>query len=353
MAAYISFQPSDYFNTTLYTGNGTTDTAITGVGFQSDFTWIKNRSVTDNNVLTDAVRGVTKVMNSNNNTATGTDGEGLTAFGADGFTVGNDGPYNGSAENLVAWNWKAGTTSGLSGGTITPSSYSINTTAGFGIYKYGGNATAGATIAHGLGAAPKFLITKKESTAGDWHIAHQSMFNPWNSYCYLNTSNGIQENDSATWFLNDTAPDATNITLGSGAGINGSGVDYMIYAFVPKKGYSQFGGYKGNGNVNGPFIYTGFRPAYVMIKSYWGGASGAGAWAIFDTKRLGYNVNNDHLVANETQIESTDDVLDILSNGFKIRATTNMVNGSSWDYMYMAFAESPIVSSNDIPTVAR
>ena len=349
MAAYISFQPKDVFKAKDYTGNGSTQ-SITGVGFQPGLNWIKDNS-TDRHNLTDAARGATYWIRSDQTAASTADANAMTAFNADGFSVGSTDAVNKHATSLISWNWKAGTTSGLSGGTITPSAYSINTTTKFGIYKYTGNATSGATIAHGLGVAPKFLITKKISTTGDWHVAHQGNGSyPWNSYLYLNTTDATQEENSATWFLNNTAPDATNITLGDGAGINGSGVDYVIYAWAPVTGYSSFGQYKGTGNADGTFVYTGFKPSFVLIKRY---AGGTGNWWLWDNKREGYNEVNDNLYPDLTNAEDTSGrAINILSSGFKCINTDTGVNGDGSYYIYMAFGQ-PIVGSNGVVGTAR
>ena len=349
--AYISFQPKDFFSSKLYTGTGSSN-AITGVGFQPDFTWIKNRVAADNHMLFNSPSGVTKYVHSNLNTAETTQTESLKTFDSGGFTVGTYGDVNTNTEDYASWNWKAGTTSGLSGGTITPSAYSINTTSKIGIYKYEGNSTSGATIAHGLGVAPKMLITKKVSATGDWHVAHKdNSAYPWNSYLYLNTTNSTQEENSATWFLNDTAPDATNITLGNGTGINVTSSDYIIYAFAPVKGYSAIGSYIGNVNADGPFVYTGFKPSFVLTKPI----NYASAWVISDNKRPGYNpaaASDLSLQPNTAGAEITEARMDLLSNGFKINSAAGEVN-QAYNYMYIAFAANPIVSSNDVPGTAR
>jgi len=353
--AYLSFKPTDYFNTKLYTGDGSASQAQTGLGFQPDFNWTKARGLVEGQVLFDSVRGATQTIYSNATAAQSAIPSNLISFDVDGFTMGSNGEVGQNTENYASWNWKAGTTSGISGGTITPSSYSINTTSKFGIYKYSGNATSGATIAHGLGVAPTMLITKKISAVGDWHVAHQdNSAYPWNSYLYLNTTNGTQEENTATWFLNDTAPSSTLITLGNGTGINSSGVDYLIYAFADVKGFSKFGGYTGNGNVNGTFVYTGFRPNMIMIKN----TSGQN-WNLLDAVRNPSNVANKTFTPDTAAAEAVngtgagDKKIDILSNGFKIRTNSNELNQSGVNHIYMAWAQEPIVGSNDTPGVAR
>ena len=342
--AYISFQPKDYFNTVLHTGNGS-ELAVSGVGFEPDLTWIKNRSNVDFHVLTDTVRGATKYVRSNDGTLETTNAEGLKSFDSDGYTLGTQNQVNENTADFAGWNWKGATTAVPSGGTITPTACSFSATAGFGIYAYAGNATSGATIAHGLGAVPKMLIIKERSDGASWCVYHERTGNDY--ILNLNDSGGGSGGTSGHW--NDTTPTSTVFTIGNSSELNDGSETYVAYAFADVKGYSKFGGYTGNGTADGAFIYTGFRPAFVLIKS----TSGAGAWAMFDDKRDGYNIDNDHVSANTTAVEQTDDVLDIVSNGFKMRSTTNMVNGSGWTYVYMAFAKNPIVSSNGVPTVAR
>ena len=341
--AFISFQPSDHYSTKLYTGTGSDNLNITGVGFQPDLTWLKNRDVTDGHVVYDAVRGATQGIWTNNTDAQAVY-SGLKSFDSDGYTLGTYYDFNTSGEKMMSYNWKAGTTSGLSGGTITPSAYSINTTAGFGIYKYDGNGTAGATIAHGLGAAPEVVWCKKTSGSGSWS-------NGWldgMTFSKYITLNNDDEAFASSGYWNNTAPDATNITLGNGH-TNTSGVTQIMYAWTPIKGYSAMGFYEGNNNADGSFIYTGFRPAWVIIKNY---PSDGDTWGVWNDKALGYNPDNNSLHPNSTAVEGTGDYIDLLSNGFKLRNVAPAVNEAQY-YIYMAFAEFPIVSSNSNAGVAR
>ena len=346
MAEYISFQPSDFFNTVLWTGTGVSN-AITDVGFQPDFVWGKKRNAAYFPGLFDSVRGATKYLQSDVNAAEVTNAESLKTFDVNGFTAGTIGVLNEDAATYVGWNWKAGTTSGLSGGTITPSSYSFSTTNGFGIYKYTGNSTSGATIAHGLGATPKFIIIKRTDTTGAWMVYHQGMGNTK----YMSLDTDIAEATSASAW-NDTSPTSTLFSLGDGSNVNNSSGTYVAYVFAPIKGYSKFGTYTGNGNNDGPFLYTGFRPNFVMIKRLSGGDNG---WAMWDVKRNTYNPADNNLQAQwnngENYVDAGD--IDIVSNGFKIVVTDNDTNVDGYPYIYMAFSEFPIVSSNDIPGVAR
>ena len=350
MAEYISFQPSDFFNTKLYAGNSSTQ-AITGVGFQPDFVWLKNRTDTNNHRLYDASRGVENSLISDDNSAQSTS-TGLTAFDSDGFTLGSTGSQNGTGHDYASWNWKAGTTSGLSGGTLTPTAYSINTTSKFGIYTYSGTG-ATATIAHGLGVAPGLIIVKRTDTTANWAVYQEkNIAAPATDYLILNLTN-VTDDDVNLW--NDTAPTSTVFTIKSDAKVNNSSGTYVAYAFANVKGYSKIGTYKGNSSsTDGPFAYTGFKPAFVMVKA----PTQTVDWWIVDNKRLGYNVDNNALYPNDNKVESTSDFLDLLSNGFKLRSgsgggSVNISNTSGEPYLYIAFAESPIVSSNDVPTVAR
>ena len=347
MAAYISFQPSDYYNTKLYTGTGA-ELANTGVGFQPDFIWIKESSGTEAHALSTSVQGATYYLQSNTTGAEGTDAQGLKSFDADGFTVGTADQWNSNTEKYASFNWKGGTTSGIATNgstTITPSAYSFSQTAGISIIEYTGNGLAGAKVAHGLGAIPQVVICKIVTpyTGDDWTTYNHILGNTKN--IPLNATNAA---GTSTTRWNDTTPDSVNITLGTDSSVNKVGT-MIAYVFTGKKGFSQFGGYTGNGNADGPFIYTGFRPAWVMIKK----TSGTGYWWVFNNKSLGYNPNNGRVYANSNDAESTAVGVDLVSNGFKLRHTDGDTNASGGDYIYAAFAEFPIVSSNDIPTVAR
>ena len=348
MAEYISFQPSDFFSTTLFTGTGST-LAVTGVGFQPDLVWQKNRSITSNHLWTDAVRGTDSQIYCSSNSAEGTLTNVLTSFDSDGFTAGTSSDFNGSTNLIATWNWKAGTASGITGGTITPTSYSINTTSGFGIYEFTGTGSAG-TIAHGLGVAPQMVIVKKTNTTGDWYVYHKNMPSGNGYHMTLNTS--AIPASGTEW--NSTDPTSTVFSLGANSNVNASAATFMAYAFAPIKGYSQFGSYTANGAVDGPFIYTGFRPAFVMLKA---SVDGTNHWCLFDPKRTPYNPEAP-LFADNTDNESTVGTgypLDIVSNGFKPRSASSQTNSISYGspYIYAAFAEFPIVSSNDVPGVAR
>jgi hypothetical protein len=346
--AYTTINKStDYFNTKLYTGNGGTN-AITGVGFQPDLVWIKDRDATGYHFWTDAVRGVTKTLFSNTTGAEGTEVNGLTAFGTDGFTVGAHSNINTNGRNIVSWNWKAGGGQGSSNtdGSINTTYTSVNTTAGFSISTYSGNGTAGATIGHGLGVVPKMIIVKNKTHAGgNWVVYHESLGNTKAVYLDLTDASGT----AGAW--NNTSPTSSVFTVNDANALNGSGGrQYVAYCFAEKTGYSKFGSFTGNGNADGTFIYTGFKPSWIMFKR----TSAASDWTIFDTKRLTYNVNNLRLEANTTDAEPSGaaNKIDILSNGFKMRHSSSSFNNSGGTYIYMAFGQS-LVGTNNIPATAR
>ena len=338
-------KPNLHFNTKLYTGNGGTQ-AVTGVGFQTDWCWIKNRGVAESHVLFDSVRGVQKAMNSNTSSAEATSSNYLTAFGTDGFTVGASGLVNDNSNTYASWNWKAGTTSGITqgGASITPSSYSFNATSGFSIIKWTGT-NANATIPHGLGVAPKMIIIRRIDSTSDWAIYHHKIGNT--KRMVLN-STAAESGASANWF-NNTSPTANVFSVGTDGGSNGSTDNYIAYCFAEKKGYSKFGSYTGNGNADGAFVYTGFKPKLVIVKEY----GSTGNWIM---KNDYYDNQNDHyLLANSSDAETSGSVVafDLLSNGFKLRGTAGDSNGNGASILYMAFAENPIVGSNNVPATAR
>jgi hypothetical protein len=336
-------KPSDYFNTKLYTGNNSTN-AITGVGFQPDWTWIKPRNGTDGHVLFDSVRGVLKRLRTEGTNAEDTLNNSLTSFDTDGFTLGSSGEVNSSSYNLVSWNWLASnTTVSNTDGSIT-STVSANTTSGFSIVSYTGNGTAGATIGHSLGATPNVVLVKQRNASNNWMMYHSSLGNTGNMR--LNDTNAFAV-DTTYW--NDTSPNSTTFTLGTDGKGNGSGNTYIAYCFAEKKGFSKFGSYTGNGSADGTFIYTGFKPAWILIKR----SSGIGDWQLIDNKRSTFNVCDKRLQPNNSDAEAGSDTIDICSNGFKNRNTFTNFNGSGSTYIYMCFAENPLVSTAGVPCTAR
>ena len=341
--AYITFQPSDYFNTKIFTGNGSTQ-SITGVGFQPDWVWIKNRDHANHNVFFDAVRGGSKVIYANLTNAEAT-ASGVTAFDSDGFTLGNDSDTNRNTNSHASWNWRASGTSGSSNtdGSIT-STVSASTTSGFSVVKWTGSG-GNATIGTGLNAVPKMIIVKSLANTTSWMVYHSAIGN--NSEIYLNGTNAAAGSSTA-WQDTDPTSSVFYVAGGGGDGVNASG-DYIAYCFAEKKGFSKFGSYVGNGSASGTFIYTGFKPSFIMIKR----TDSTASWVMFDNKRLGYNVANYQLYANSTSTEGNNVLLDITSQGFKCRANHLDVNGSGASYIFMAFAEEPLVSSNGVPATAR
>jgi hypothetical protein len=331
---------SSYFNTVLYTGTGAS-LANTGVGFQPDWVWIKGRSGATDHGLYDAVRGVQKDLVSNATSAETTQTTGLTAFGSDGFTVGALAKLNTSSATYVAWNWLgANTTVSNTSGSIT-STVSANTTSGFSIVSYTG-AGGSSTVGHGLNVAPAVYITKNRSSTSSWQMYHKSV---GNTYATALQSTAVPDL-GAYW--NNTSPTSSVFSI-NGTSTNNSTNNYIAYCFAEVKGYSKFGSYTGNGSTDGTFTYTGFKPAFVLIKP----SSIVGDWYLFDNKRIGYNDFNAQLYPNLSNAEAQDNKIDLFSNGFKIRSTGTSVNGSGTTYIYMAFSENPFVSSKGLPCTAR
>jgi len=345
--SYISFQPSDYFNTKIWTGNGSAGNAQTGVGFQPDWVWYKARSQAYSHGLFDAVRGTSKQLYSNTTSDEATY-SGVTSFDSDGFTLGTDAGGNGNGVTYVSWNWKAGTTSGIAtnGSTvITPSAYSFNQTSGFSIVQYTGNGNTTTKVAHGLGSVPKMIIIKKTSAAGDnWKVYHVSIGNT--TALQLDNDGGTSGGSDNFY---DTTPDTVNFTLGNHTSVNANGATYIAYVFAEKKGHSKFGSYAGNGNANGPFLYTGFKPAWIMFKR----TDSSQSWNMLDNKRSPINAVDKYINAESNGAEDTFSFGDFTSNGMKLRGTGTSFNASGGSYIYMAFAEEPLVSSNNIPATAR
>ena len=340
-------KPSDYFNTVLYSGNGTAigsgGQAITGVGFAPDWTWIKERSSTSPHKLLDTVRGATKELESSATSAEATTAESLASFDSDGFTVGSNGAVNENSQTYASWNWLAGgTASSNSDGSIT-SSVSANTTAGFSICSWTGNS---GTIGHGLGVKPDVIWIKSRQTANNWVVMHKGLGNMDTNILVLNTT-GASDNGGSGM----AEPTSSVFTITSGLAANDNNIGYV---FAEKKGYSKFGSYTGNGNADGAFVYTGFKPAWVLIKN--SGTSNT-SWTLYDNKRLnGFNSDNAYLLPSSSDTELSDKDIDLLSNGFKPLLNNSAVNTSGDSYIYMAFAENPFVANDSgtaVPVVAR
>ena len=349
-------KPTDYFNTKTYTGTATSsgDTqAVTGVGFQPDWVWIKNRDGAYQHVLYDVIRGVNKELRSSQTNAeidSGTNGY-LSAFNSDGFTTtrgtntGNHVNANGSG--FVSWNWLAGgTASSNTNGSIT-SSVSANQDAGFSIVTYDGTGSAGATVGHGLGVAPSMILAKKmDGAASNWAVYHKSL--GATKYLILNSTTASVTSNTR-W--NNVEPTSSVFTVGSSGDVNNNGETVVAYCFAEKQGYSKFGSYTGNGNADGTFVYTGFKPAFIIHKR----TDATGNWNMHDSTRSLINTADERLYSNLSNAEDSggDYGDDILSNGFKIRTTEASWNASGGSYIYMAFAENPFVTSTGIPTTAR
>ena len=344
--AYTTINKStNHFNTKLYTGNASTQ-AITGVGFQPDWLWIKNRVTTNAHNIFDAVRGTSKKLDSAESTAQNSSATNLTSFDSDGFTLASNAGTNGSGNNIASWNWKAGGGQGSSNtdGSINTTYTSANTTAGFSISTYTGTGS-NATFGHGLGAAPEMVIVKCLNDAQNWFIYHQGI--GATKVIYLDLNNA-QQTLSQGW--NNTAPTSSVVSIGTEAGVNQNGNLYVAYCFKEKTGYSKFGSYTGNGSSSSPaFIYTGFKPKFVIVKC----TNEADEWFMHDDKRDGFNDDNEYLFASITNVEGTNtNRIRLLSNGFSVPTTDKSHNKSGNSYIYMAFGQS-IVGTNNIPATAR
>jgi hypothetical protein len=323
----------EYFQPLLYTGNGATQ-SIGGLEFAPDLVWIKNRDDgTTQNLWYDTVRGATNALFSSS-TSFEYSFSGLTSFDSAGFSVGSQTAGNGSGDGLVAWNWNAGgSTVTNTDGTIT-SQVRANTTAGISIVSYTGNGSAGATVGHGLATEPDMLIIKDRDATTDWPVYHSSV--GATKFIELNTTSAAITNSTA-W--NNTEPTSSVFSMGTGTLMNASGDAYIAYCFAGVDGFSKFGSYTGNGSTDGSFVYTGFRPSWVMIKS-----TSTTGWAILDATRNTYNLSNSQLFAHASDAETTSPdyfVADFLSNGFKLRTTNTASNTNGQAYIYMAFAENP------------
>ena len=326
--------PELYIQTKLYTGDGSTDVSHTFDGdedMQANMIWFKRRSGSANHFLYDSVRGANRSLVPNDTDAEATSGEQttyLTSFDSDGFTLGDDvNNINASNETYVAWAWVE------------------SADAGFDIITYSGTGSA-KNESHSLSATPHWILTKCRSTAQSWATHHKS-YSATEKVLYLDNTNALASTDP-DWL---TAVSSSTISLGgSGTDANTSGRTYVAYLWSEKQGYSKFGSYTANGNADGSFVYTGFRPAFLMIKNI---SSGSTNWHLYDNKRLGYNVDNNMQRPNLATADQTDDDLDLLSNGFKIRRVTSALNTDGDNYVYMAFAEAPFVNSNGVPANAR
>ena len=328
---------------TLYTGTAATLSVVNAAAFKPDLVWIKNRSAADDNQLVDSVRGVTLRLISNTTNAEGANAAGLTAFNSNGFTVGSDANYNRSGSSLVGWQWQAGQGSSSSNtdGTIT-SQVSVNASAGFSVVTYTGDrSSTPQTVGHGLGVAPAFIIFKARNNVINWLVYHQSLGNT--KALYLNLTDAAY---TTADFFNSTSPTSTVFTIDKANENNGNAYTMVAYCWTPIAGFSAFGKYTANGLADdGPFIYTGFRPKFIMVKNYDAASTN---WTIIDTSRDTYNGMQNVLLAESSAAETvgtTPPYCDALANGFKLRSGNAYMNYSTTNYIYMAFAENPFKNS--------
>jgi len=322
-------KPTDYFETKLYSGSGSASN-ITGVGFQPDWVWIKCRTNAVSHSLNDSVRGANKQLESNDNGAETSFTNALTSFNSDGFTVDTSGETGQSGRTYVSWNWKK------------------TATAGFDIVSYTGNGS-NRTISHSLSAVPKMMIVKNRDASEEWTVYHAGNTSaPATDYLALNT-NGATTDSNNRW--NDTLPTSSVFTVGTSGVVNANGQKFIAYLFSEKKGYSKFGSYTGNGNADGTFVYTGFKPAWVM----WKRTDATNDWYIYDNKRNSFNTMGRRLEANQNddEVNSGSAIVDFVSNGYKFRGTDSSWNVSGGTFIYMAFAEESFVSSTGVPATAK
>ena len=344
---------SEYFHTQLYTGTGSSGLEITNDAnagdFKPDWFWVSPRSNGDNNVMLDVARGVTSRLKVNDSDAQDTDGTALFTFETDGFHVDStDVNFNGDGRTYVAWQWKTqgGAGSSNTDGSINTTTTSVNTTAGFSISTYAGTG-ANATIGHGLGLVPEMMLIKNRDQGDKWAVYHAGNTSaPATDYLVLNERDATAD-EATAW--NDTAPTSSVFSVGSASFVNASSENFVAYVFAPVEGYSKFGSYIGNGNAYGPMVNVGFQPAFLLLKS-----TGDNKWIMKDTKRDTFNPSSLSLVANNSEAELSDDsLIDINSNGFKLRTTGSGVNSDGVTYIYMAFAENPFVGDGVAPATAR
>jgi hypothetical protein len=353
--------PSAHFQTTLYTGSGSSTQNVVNGGnsnLQPDLVWVKHRGASRWYRLIDSQRGASKNLYSNEDDAEGTEAS-VTAFNSDGFSLGTDtgsDGWNEDGDAHVAWQWKANggtaTATGSESGNNPAYSAQANQTAGFSIITYTGTGAEG-DVTHGLGAKPDWIITKVRNGNGDepWPVWHKNMDDSDadnGAYAYLNTTG--QDSTTSVFYEGDAISSTVVAFKGGNANVNADGTNYVMYCFRGIQGYSKFNEYEGNASTNGPFVYTGFKPEFLIIKRL----DAENSWYLVDGTRGSTNPVSAELEANTNGAEATGNVrLDILSNGFKIRTSGAAYNASGGRYIYMAFAGSPFVSSKGVPTTAR
>ena len=344
--AYTTIDKSElFFNTKLYTGNATSRT-ISGIGFQPDWVWGKSRTNTENHSLFDAVRGVGLDIKSDATNAQASN-SGVTAFNSDGYVIGSADSLNSNSQNFVTWNWKAnGSGSSNTDGSINTTKTSANTTSGFSLISYSGNGSSGASIGHGLGVVPAVVLVKRLNATSDWVMYHKNM-NTGNAAQYFAVLNTTAARSSSAGIWYDTTPTSSLFYVGDDGATNDNGGTYVAYCFAEVQGFSKMSTFTGTANPG--FIYTGFKPAFVMLKR----VNTTGNWNMLDNKRANSFNPQDPLYANANTAEQTSDDYDLVSNGFVIRNASGGGGGDSGGYIYLAFAENPFVTSTGIPTTAR
>ena len=349
MAYTTISKSSEHFNTKLYTGSNYSN-AQTGVGFQPDWIWFKRRDSAAQHSLIDSVRGVTKLLATDLTDAEATASDALTSFDSDGFTLGADSSnyINFNSATYASWNWKAGNSSGSANtdGSANNVKVSANTTSGFSIVQGDMNASGSWTFGHGLGVAPSVIILRGQNVTSHWFVYHKSL--GAGNYIALNSTDASASN---TTFMDNTAPTSSVFSMNAGTWSAGAGQKIIAYCFAEKTGFSKFGEYTGNGNSDGTFVHLGFKPAFVIIKSKGSGTH----WRLADNKRDDVNPSTKQLFSNNNAAEATDSnyAIDFVSNGFKHRNTNSDLNQNAVNYIYMAFAEAPLVGSNNVPCTAR
>jgi len=359
MAIYTTIDnPKIFQNSIIYTGNDGTRNITEADTFQADLVWLKKRA-SDNSTShywVDSVRGATKSLSSNADTLEATQSAGVTGFVENGFSLGGQSGYNNTGDTFVSWLWKAGSSvSGTTTGSGTGKAYSgsVNTDSGFSIIKYVGNGTAGHTIPHNLGAAPKMVICKSISENRGWPIQHSGLTSA--AYAIFLSSTGAEANNPAgggtnTW--NSTAASSSVVTLGNNANNNSNNQTYIMYSFAPKQGYSSISTYVGNGNTDGQYIPLSFQPSWFVAKRI---TASGDPWVLIDNKRNTFNSLSNTLLPNNAEKENTGtDRANFLATGIKIKTSSDAWNGSGSTYIYMAFAEHPLVTGDSsIPGTAR
>ena len=347
--------PSDYFKTITYTGTGANNTVSHNLSATPDLVWCKQRSSVNNHFLFDTVRGTTKALFSNLDNAEGTyDSTYLNTLGSSSITWGSSTNINESGQTYVNWLWQGGGTAvSNTNGDIT-SSVSANTTSGFSIVSWTGSGASN-TVGHGLNSPVELIIVKNRTdSVTDWRIGNsfisgQTMADGNGYYLEFDTGAIANPGGQTVWGSPPANPTSTVFKVGSNNSNNGSGDAIIAYCFHSVKGFSKFGSYTGNGSADGTFVYTGFKPAFVIMKR----TNTTGEWGIFDDKRNTFNVATSELKANASDADEINGAIDFLSNGFKLRDTALFMNGSGSTYIYMAFAENPFTTSTGIPTTAR